>query len=76
MPHAVKRRDRLIGLFVAGAVLLNPPILTLFSGGSVLGWPSLFVYLFGVWALLIAGLAIVLERRPEIRNDSDKGGLP
>ena len=49
---------------------------TVFSGGSVLGWPSLFVYLFGVWALLIAGLAIVLERRPEIRNDSDKGGLP
>jgi len=61
MQPSSKRRDRLIGLFVAGALLLNPPIIDLFSGGTVFGWPALYVYLFGAWGLLIAGLALVLE---------------
>jgi hypothetical protein len=68
-----KRRDRLVGLFVAGVVLLNPPVLDLFSGGWVLGIPSLYVYFFAVWALLIAGLAFVLERRPARDEDREDG---
>jgi hypothetical protein len=55
------RRDRMIGLFVLGALLFNPPVLNLF-GGEIFGWPTLFVYLFGAWALVIAGIAIVVER--------------
>jgi hypothetical protein len=55
------RRDRMIGLFVLGALLFNPPVLNLF-GGAIFGWPTLFVYLFGAWALVIAGIAIVVER--------------
>jgi hypothetical protein len=68
-----KRRDRLVGLFVAGVVLLNPPVLDLFSGGWVLGIPSLYVYFFAAWALLIAGLAFVLERRPARSDDNESG---
>ncbi len=68
-----KRRDRLVGLFVAGVVLLNPPVLDLFSGGWVFGIPSLYVYFFTVWALLIVGLALVLEGRPA-RSEGNKDG--
>jgi hypothetical protein len=63
MLRRVLRRDRLIGLFIAGAVLLNQPILNL-VGGSLFGWPGLFVYLFVMWALLIVGIALVVERSP------------
>ena len=66
LSHALRRtarRDRLIGLFVLGVVLFNPPILNLF-GGTIFGWPALFVYLFAAWAVVIAGVAFVVERRP------------
>ena len=63
MLRRVMRRDRLIGLFVVALVLFNPPILNLI-GGSAFGWPALCVYLFGAWALVIAGVALVVERGP------------
>jgi len=44
---------RLLALFVAGVLALNAPLLSL--------WLSPLA-LFGVWALLIAALAFVLER--------------
>jgi hypothetical protein len=74
MLRRTARRDRLVGLFVGGAVLLNPPILNLF-GGTVFGWPALYLYLFAVWALLIAGAAFVVERGaapPDKRNGSPR----
>ena len=74
MPNSARRRDRLVGLFVAGVVAFNPPLLNLFHG-TVFGWPTLYLYIFGAWALLIAALALVLERRREI-NRSDGGGTP
>jgi hypothetical protein len=72
MPNSIKRRDRLIGLFAAGAVLLNPPVIDLFSGGTVFGWPALYVYAFSAWALIILGLAVVLERRPAPPRGSER----
>jgi hypothetical protein len=51
----------MLGLFAAGVVLLNPPILDL-VGGTFFGWPALYLYLFIVWALLIAGIALISER--------------
>lgn len=74
MPNSARRRDRLVGLFVAGLVAFDPPLLNLFHG-TVFGWPALYVYIFGVWALLIAALALVLERgRDAARKDT--GGPP
>jgi uncharacterized protein (DUF58 family) len=55
------RRDRMLGLFAAGVVLFNPPILNL-VGGTLFGWPALYLYLFLVWALLIAAVALISER--------------
>jgi hypothetical protein len=74
MPSSARRRDRLIGLFVAGVVAFNPPLLNLFHG-TLFGWPALYLYIFGVWALLIAGLALVLERGRDAHR-SDDGAPP
>jgi hypothetical protein len=63
MLRRTARRDRLIGLFVLGAILFNPPILNLF-GGTIFGWPALYVYLFIAWGLIIAGVSFVVERTP------------
>jgi hypothetical protein len=56
-----QRRDRLLGLFLAGVVLFNPPVLNLF-GGTIFGWPVLYLYLYGAWAVLIAGIEFISER--------------
>jgi hypothetical protein len=61
MLRRTARRDRLIGLFIAGVVLLDPPILNL-VGGTIFGWPALYVYLFAAWGMLIAGVAWVMQR--------------
>jgi O-antigen/teichoic acid export membrane protein len=61
MLRRAAKRDRMVGLFVAGVVLLDPPILNLL-GGTAWGWPALFLYLFFVWALLIVGMALINER--------------
>jgi len=63
MPQRVLREQRLVALFALGWLLLGYPVLALFNqGGTVLGIPVLFAYLFGVWAALIALMALVVER--------------
>ncbi len=63
MERPGKTGQRLVALFVAGAVLLNYPILSLFTRrASVAGVPLLYAYVFGVWIALIAALAWVIER--------------
>ena len=58
--------QRLIALFLLGCLLFNYPLLYLFSGDDrLLGIPLLYVYIFIVWALLIALMAMVVERRTE-----------
>ncbi len=58
--------QRLVALFVAGAILLNYPILFLFTRRvSVAGAPLLYAYVFGVWIALIVALAWVIERPRE-----------
>jgi len=71
MLRRTARRDRLVGLFIAGVVLLDPPILNL-VGGTIFGWPALYVYLFTAWGLLIAGIAWVMQRS-SAASDERKG---
>lgn len=55
--------QRLVAVFMLGCVLLNYPILFLFNKPeAIFGVPLLYLYIFGVWALLIALMAIVIER--------------
>jgi hypothetical protein len=58
--------QRLLALFLLGVLLLNYPLLNLFAAPShVLGIPVLYAYVFVVWALLIALMALVLEKRKD-----------
>lgn len=57
------RGARLLGLFGAGALVMNFPLLSLFDRDQrVWGVPLLALALFIVWALLIVLLALISER--------------
>lgn len=65
IPGVKRRGERLIGLLLAGVILLNFPFLSMFSVDRlVFGIPVLYLYLFSVWALLIVVNALVLRRGP------------
>ena len=49
-----KKNKRLVALFLFGCVLLNYPIISLFNlNVFVFGLPLLYIYIFGIWGLLI-----------------------
>jgi hypothetical protein len=58
--------ERLVALFILGAVLFNPPFLSIFNRAAHLfGIPLLYVYLFFAWVFLITLSAVVVERAEE-----------
>ena len=59
-----RRGPKLLALFLLGCLLFNYPLLALSSRATQLfGIPLLYVYIFGAWALFIALLAFVVERK-------------
>ncbi len=48
-------------LFVAGAVMLNWPMLTLTEGRNVLGVPAILVYVTIIWLLMVL-IAYLFDR--------------
>ena len=65
MMQSARRRQRLVALFLLGALLFNYPLLALFSRTTeTFGIPLLYAYVFGAWALLIALVALAVERAP------------
>lgn len=63
MKRAGTTGPRLVAIFLAGCVLLNDPVLSLFSSPTtVLGLPLLAAYVFGAWLLVIGLLALAVER--------------
>ncbi len=61
MRQANPARQRLAALGLLGIPLLSYPLLGL-PQGEWLGLPAIFIYLFGVWAGLIAVAAWLAER--------------
>ncbi|MBL8416932.1 MAG: hypothetical protein JNN31_01720 [Dechloromonas sp.] len=55
-------RQRLTAIGLLGIPLLTFPMLSL-PNGEVAGIPASYLYLFGVWTLLIGLAAVVAERR-------------
>jgi len=54
---------RLVALLCAGVLAFGYPLLALFNlPGAVLGIPVLYAYIFTAWALLIALMALAVER--------------
>jgi len=57
-------RQRLAAVFLLGCALFNYPLLSLFNKpGEILDVPLLYIYIFAAWALLIALMAYVIEKR-------------
>jgi hypothetical protein len=64
-----KARDQALILPLVGLILLTPPVAGVFQlEAKIAGVPFAVIYLFVVWALLIAGAA-VLSRR--LRNGDE-----
>jgi hypothetical protein len=58
-----KRNERLVALCLLGALLFNYPMLALFNRAMlVAGIPLVYAYIFAMWALLIALIALVVRR--------------
>ena len=59
-----RRRELLVALFLLGVLLLTPPLLIVFNQATRLfGVPALYLYLFVVWAVLVALVALTVEQR-------------
>ena len=54
---------RLACVFLLGCLLFSFPLIALFNvSGRVFGVPVLYAYLFAAWALVIALVALLMER--------------
>jgi len=77
MTRDSKTNKRLVALFLLGCVLLNYPILSLVNLEIlVFGLPLLYVYIFGIWCLLISltALATLFRSRERADDSGDRGG--
>ena len=64
MQESETKGQRLIALFILGCLLFNYPVLSLFNvAAQVAGVPVLYAYIFAAWALLVALMALVVEKR-------------
>ena len=64
LPGPKRKGERLISLLIVGIMLLNFPLLSVFSKAYLLlGLPVLFLYLFIIWGLIIGAMAIVFHDR-------------
>jgi hypothetical protein len=69
------RNPRLVALCVAGAVLLNFPLLTLWDTKTRLfGLPLMPLALFAGWAILIGIAAWIVESKKHPDDDDDEKG--
>ena len=72
MPAPSRTRELLVALFLLGVLLLAPPILIVFNTANrILGVPTLYLYLFSVWAVLIALVALAVERAADDLAEAD-----
>jgi hypothetical protein len=58
-----RSNERLVALFLLGLLLFLPPLLLVFNRPDrVIGIPALYLYIFVVWAGLIALSALISAR--------------
>ena len=75
MASKTQKRSRLIVFFFIGVILLNYPVLSLFSDEKkeIFGIPLLYAFVFATWALLIGLTFItVMTHRKQDSHPSDK----
>jgi len=58
------KTSKVIGIFLLGFVLLNFPIINLFTKDQfIFGIPSLYIYFFMVWVILIIFIARTTRKK-------------
>ncbi len=75
MPESKRQNERLIVIMIVGVIVLNYPLLSLFSRVKLIfGVPVLSLYLFTVWFIFIGCVAVILEKTtsPPLMTDSPK----
>jgi predicted permease len=56
--------QRLVALFLLGCLLFNFPLLALFTGNTrIWGIPLIYCYVFAAWLIIIALMALIIERK-------------
>ncbi|WP_428623187.1 hypothetical protein [Sedimenticola sp.] len=61
MRRAILTSQRLLAVFLTGMLLLFSPIVSLFDKPEFwFGIPLIYFYLFSVWAILIAAMALII----------------
>ena len=74
MPSSSRTRELLIALFLLGALLFAPPLLIIFNKPTrILGIPSLYLYLFAVWAASSCWWPLAVERWHAEADDDEAG---
>lgn len=74
-----RRPERTIAIAALAVVLLHQPFLGIFDKGpntTVFGTPILFLYLFFIWAVLIALTAAVMETHVPVEDQADEPMTP
>jgi hypothetical protein len=63
MGGSTNKAERLVAVFLLGVMLFNYPLLAVFNRAvEVMGIPLVYVYIVTAWGLLIAILALIVER--------------
>jgi hypothetical protein len=72
MDSETRRSERLIALFLFGAVAFSPLVLRVFDSdppSTLFGIPVLVLFVFAAWAVLVGLMALVVERHSSSRGD-------
>ena len=74
--HTALLAQRLLALvLLASALFMLPPLMPWLQGAPLWGWPRWAWALFGLWALWIGVLAVVMERHAADHGaDADTAG--
>jgi hypothetical protein len=72
-----RTHERLVALFLLGVLMFTPPLLALFNKATrVLGVPALYLYLFAAWAVVIALVALAVDRVTRDDDPTEGGQAP
>lgn len=66
MPLSSRTAERSVAITLFGVVAFNRPLIDVFDAGpdtAFTGTPPIVLYIFGVWTLFVALLALTMRRR-------------
>lgn len=76
MKRTGRKKEWSITLFCFGLLAFFPPILKLFDHPVLIGgFPLTYLFLFGVWAVIILAVAVSAKKR-QGQAVSDQEGIP